>query len=63
MRAAACKPGGIVCTWAPTARVRAFFAPAFPYVLGIGDGVILVGSREPIALDVEAWSGGCTLPR
>lgn len=47
-------PGGLMCTWAPTPRVHATFRRAFPYVLSVW-GVILVGSREPIVLDPEAW--------
>jgi predicted membrane-bound spermidine synthase len=47
------RPGGVVCTWAPTARVRATFARVLPHVLAVGD--ILVGSRGPVPLDPEAW--------
>ncbi len=49
------RPGGLMCTWAPTARVRASFARAFPYVLEFGDGVLLVGSPDRIPLDFPAW--------
>jgi predicted membrane-bound spermidine synthase len=49
------RPGGLMCTWAPTGRVRASFARAFPYVLEFGDGTILAGSGDPIALDWPAW--------
>jgi spermidine synthase len=49
------RPGGLMCTWAPTARVRASFARAFPYVLEFGDGVLLLGSPDRIPLDSPAW--------
>jgi hypothetical protein len=49
------RPGGLMCTWAPTGRVRASFARAFPHVLEFGDGVVLVGSRQRIPLDLPAW--------
>ncbi len=49
------RPGGIVCTWAPTERVRASFTRVLPYVLAVGDGSILVGSRWPLPLDRAAW--------
>jgi predicted membrane-bound spermidine synthase len=49
------RPGGIVCTWSPTERVRESFTRVLPYVLAVGDGSILVGSRWPLPLDREAW--------
>jgi len=49
------RPGGVVCTWAPTPRVRATFARALPHVLAVGDGSILIGSLGPLPLDPEAW--------
>jgi hypothetical protein len=50
------KPGGILCTWAPTERVYATFRAAFPHVLELDDGQILIGSRAPVALEPEAWA-------
>ena len=47
--------GGLMCTWAPTPRVRATFAEAFPYVLEMADGRVLIGSRSPLAVDAAAW--------
>lgn len=47
------RPGGVVCTWAPTARVRATFAEALPHVLAVGD--TLIGSLGPVPVDREAW--------
>jgi hypothetical protein len=49
------KPGGVMCTWAPTPRAYATFRAAFPHVLEDADGEILVGSREPIAFEPETW--------
>jgi predicted membrane-bound spermidine synthase len=49
------KPGGIMCTWAPTTRVYASFTRAFPHVLRHRSGTILVGSLTPLAVDPEAW--------
>jgi predicted membrane-bound spermidine synthase len=49
------RPGGVVCTWAPTARVRATFTRVFPHVLAVGDGSVLVGSRSPLPPDPTAW--------
>jgi SAM-dependent methyltransferase len=51
------KPGGFVCTWAPTARIYASFHAAFPHVVGLENRAIIVGSNEPIPVEVEAWAG------
>jgi hypothetical protein len=48
--------GGLMCTWAPTPRVRASFRTAFPYVLELEEGRVLLGSNDPIALDVAGWN-------
>jgi hypothetical protein len=44
-----------MCTWAPTGRVRASFLAAFPYVLEMGEGTVLVGSLAPIPIDRAEW--------
>ena len=44
-----------MCTWSPTPRVRATFRTVFPHVLDVDSGVILIGSRYPIQLDLPAW--------
>jgi len=49
------RPGGLVTTWAPTARVRASFLAAVPHVIEISAGSILVGSNEPIAIEPDVW--------
>ncbi len=49
------RAGGLMCTWAPTPRVRDTFRTVFPHVLDVDSGVILVGSRYPIQIDQPAW--------
>lgn len=56
------RKGGLMCTWAPTARVHASFQSAFPHVLEIADGAILVGSADPLPIDVPAWQARLTSP-
>jgi spermidine synthase len=48
-------PGGMVTTWAPTDRVRTTFRAALPYVVAVGDGSVLIGSRSPIPIEPEEW--------
>lgn len=49
------KPGGLVCTWAPTTRVERTFQAVFPHVLAFKGGTILLGSLQPIPVDQAAW--------
>jgi len=49
------KPGGIVCTWAPTPRTFATFAASFPHVLGTTSGQVLIGSLEPLPWELSRW--------
>ena len=49
------KPGGLVCTWAPTRRVYRTFRDVFPYVLEFRGGRILVGSNGPLRFDPPTW--------
>ena len=49
------RPDGLMCTWAPTIRVLPSFAAAFPYVLEMADGRVLIGSNSPLTVDVAAW--------
>ena len=52
------KPGGLVCSWAPTLRVYASFCRAFPNALEIdagGGAIILIGADAPIALNRGDW--------
>jgi spermidine synthase len=55
MSASRLKPGGLMCIWAPTRRVRVSFASAFPHVLALGGAQVLIGSRDPIRFDLAAW--------
>jgi hypothetical protein len=48
------KPGGVLCTQAPTRRVALTFQAALPHSIDFGN--ILVGSNEPLPLEVEAWT-------
>lgn len=47
------KPGGLLCTWAPTPRVYAAFTRSVRYVVGTGE--ILIGSNQPLEVDPDAW--------
>jgi hypothetical protein len=49
------KPGGLLCSWGPSGRVRRTFLRAMPHVLQLADGLILVGSNRRLGLDVAAW--------
>ena len=48
-------PGGLMCSWAPTSRVRNSFRRAFPHVLLLAGGQVLLGSNDPIPVDRPAW--------
>jgi hypothetical protein len=50
------KPGGMMCTWAPTPRVGATFRSVFPHVLEAEGGDTLIGSRDPIEFRPELWA-------
>jgi spermidine synthase len=47
------KPGGLFCSYAPTARIARSFASAFPHVLDFG--IFLLGSQQPIPLEPATW--------
>jgi hypothetical protein len=51
------KPGGLMCTWAPTARVYSTFCRAFPNALEFTHGQFqyLIGANEPIQVQLERW--------
>ena len=53
--AAKLRPGGVMCTWAPTRRVQQTFLRVFPHVLGTPDRSVLIGSREPLAFAPAEW--------
>jgi spermidine synthase len=48
-------PGGLVSCWAPTPRVRQSFRRAFPHVLTMRRGRILLGSNAPIPIERQRW--------
>jgi SAM-dependent methyltransferase len=54
------KPGGVICTWAPTPRVYAAFTRGVRHVVGRDD--VLIGSNEPIAFDPAAWKARLASP-
>jgi spermidine synthase len=47
--------GGVMCTWAPTPRVYRTFRTVFPHVIQDETREILIGSRQPIPYEPEAW--------
>jgi hypothetical protein len=49
------KPGGLMCSWTPTPRIRRTFRHVFPYVVALEGGGTSVGSNEPLRLDLPAW--------
>ena len=51
--AARLAPRGIHCQWAPTMRTIRTFCAVYPYVVLVPDGPILMGSREPISIDLS----------
>ena len=54
------KPGGLLCTYAPTDRTRRTFAAVLPYALDIDVpdlATFMIGSNEPLHLDRDAlWA-------
>jgi hypothetical protein len=56
------KPGGILCTWAPTPRVYASFTQAAPYIAGLSDRSVLFGSNQPIEIDPDLWRSRAMSP-
>ena len=53
--AARLRPGGVMCTWAPTHRVYETFVRVFPHVLATADRSMLIGSRDPLAFAPDEW--------
>jgi SAM-dependent methyltransferase len=49
------KPGGLMCSWTPTPRIRRTFRRVFPYVIALEGGGVSLGSNEPLAVDLPAW--------
>jgi spermidine synthase len=55
-------PNGLLCTWAPTSRVFATVQKVFPYVLNLGEGLVLLGSLQPIEMQPEVWRARLARP-
>lgn len=53
--AARLRPGGVLCTWAPTPRIYASLSRVFPYVVGTPSRDILIGSADPIEGGPAEW--------
>jgi predicted membrane-bound spermidine synthase len=49
------RPGGIMSAWAPTLRTYHTFTVAFPHVVELDGGEILLGSNEPIEITPDVW--------
>ena len=56
------RPDGVMCTWAPTPRVAASFAAAYPHVVEVADGRVLIGSLTPLPVDLPAWQARLDQP-
>jgi spermidine synthase len=54
--------GGLMCSWAPTTRVRNSFRHAFRHVLLLAGGQVLLGGNEPIPVDRAAWEARLAQP-
>jgi spermidine synthase len=48
-------PGGFMCSWAPTSRTYVTFRRVFPFVIELDQNTVLIGSNQPITLDVDSW--------
>jgi spermidine synthase len=53
-------PGGILCSQAPTRRAALSFAAGVPHAIDLGN--IMVGSNEPLPIDVPAWQARLYAP-
>jgi predicted membrane-bound spermidine synthase len=47
------KPGGLMCQWAPTLRIMRTFSAVFPHVIVAPTNSIVIGSNDPIDLDLD----------
>lgn len=56
------RSGGIMCAWSPTPRVYATFCRVFPQVVDVHDGEILLGSNEPLPVDLVQWESRIESP-
>jgi predicted membrane-bound spermidine synthase len=56
------RPGGLMCTWAPTRRTFRTFVETFPHVIAFERGEILVGSNDPIPIEPDVWRRRLRVP-
>jgi predicted membrane-bound spermidine synthase len=56
------RPGGLMSAWSPKPRVTATFMAAFPYVIEMRQGQLLVGSNQPIEIRAEEWRARAASP-
>jgi spermidine synthase len=56
------RPGGLMCAWSPKPRVTATFMAAFPHVVEMRQGQLLVGSNEPIEIAADVWRARAASP-
>jgi SAM-dependent methyltransferase len=54
--AARLKPGGLLCAWVPTPRVRHGLLRAFPHVLSFEGESVLIASNDPIDVRPSVWA-------
>jgi predicted membrane-bound spermidine synthase len=54
------KPGGVVCSQTPTRRSALSFAAGVPHAIDFGN--IMVGSNEPLPIDLAAWKARLYAP-
>jgi spermidine synthase len=54
--AARLKPGGLLCSWCPTPRVRNAIRATFPHVVAFEGEELLVAGESPIALEPDGWA-------
>jgi len=54
------KPGGVVCSQTPTRRAALSFAAGVPHAIDLGN--IMVGSNEPLPIDLPAWKARLQAP-
>jgi spermidine synthase len=50
------RPGGVMCTWAPTPRVATSFRAVFPHALADPEDEVLIGGLDPIPFEPQAWA-------
>jgi hypothetical protein len=55
MAARKLKPGGMVCTWAPTPRIYSSFMSAFRHIMAPSNRGVLIGSNDPIDDNLPVW--------